>query len=415
MEIRTIPVSLIKLHPENPRISLTQADEEYRQIDKSISTFGLVQPLIWNEKSQLLISGEQRLAVLVAKGTKEVPVVVVNLDDVQSKKLMVAMNKVGGKWNYEKLGVMLEDLLKFPDIDLDSIGFTLPEASKIIDDATRIEEDDFVPAATNDKEVITQPNELICLGEHRILCADSTKIESLELLMGGLKAQMGYTDPPYRIDYDSQDRPVDSGGPKKWDPIIGDNLTVEAYEIMLRSVFANMGKFLDEGANCYAWNSCQQFYFMYRVLTELDYHVSSVITWVKDSFSLSFAPYNWQSEHCLYFWKKGNGPHKWYGGNNQSNCWYASRDGSKNLAHPTQKPTSLAAKAIKNSSKRSDIILDLFAGVGGTLIAAQQLGRRCFAVEISPSYVDALVRRYGFFVGKENLTPEIRARYFKEA
>lgn len=128
---------------------------------------------------------------------------------------------------------------------------------------------------------------------------------------------------------------------------------------------------------------------------------------------MGFAPYHWQTEHCLYFWKKDNGAHKWYGGTTQSNLWYASRDAGNMLVHPTQKPVSLAARAIKNSSKRGDIVLDLFAGSGSTIIAAEQLERRCYAVELSPVYCDAIARRYIAFVGEDNVSSVLREKFIR--
>jgi DNA modification methylase len=175
-----------------------------------------------------------------------------------------------------------------------------------------------------------------------------------------------------------------------------------------------MGHFFDKGASAYIWNGHRQFYFMHQVLTGLDYHVSSVITWAKDSFAISFAPYNWQTEHCLFFWKKNNGPHNWYGDGKQNNLWYANRDCINNLLHPTQKPVSLAVKAIKNSSKRGDIVLDMFLGSGSTLIASETLNRRTFGIEVNPKYCDAIVRRYIAFVGKEKVSDDILKMYCKE-
>ena len=232
--------------------------------------------------------------------------------------------------------------------------------------------------------------------------------------MGDEKAQLVYTDPPYGVAYDSTARPTGKNG-KKWDKITSDDLPQEQYEEWLRGIFANMGHFFDKGTTAYVWNGHKQFYFMHNVLTESDYHVSSVITWAKETFAMGFAPYHWQTEHCLYFWKKNNGAHRWYGAKNQSNLWYASRDAANKLLHPTQKPVALAAKAIKNSSERGDIVLDLFAGSGSTIIGAEQLGRRCYAVELDPKYCDAIVKRYISYARKGNVSAELAQKYLKEA
>ncbi|MCX5656715.1 MAG: site-specific DNA-methyltransferase, partial [Candidatus Omnitrophica bacterium] len=228
------------------------------------------------------------------------------------------------------------------------------------------------------------------------------------------KLQLLYPDVPYAVAYDNKSRPLRNDTKKQWGMIANDDLSQADYERFLKQSFVNMIEFFDKSATGYVWNGYRQFYFMHQVLTELDCHVSSLITWAKETFAPSFSPYHWQTENCLYFWKNNNGAHKWHGNRKQSNLWYASRDDARRLEHPTQKPVSLATRAIKNSSKKGDIVADFFAGSGSTLVAAEKLGRKSYCIDISPAFCDSIVYRFARLVGMDKLSGEIRAKYFKE-
>jgi len=150
------------------------------------------------------------------------------------------------------------------------------------------------------------------------------------------------------------------------------------------------------------------------ILTGLGFHVSCVITWAKERFAIGFGDYNQQTEFCLYGWKEDNGSHAWFGPNNESTLWEVHRDLTRDYIHPTQKPIALAQRAMKNSSKRGDLVVDTFLGSGSTLIAAESLERRCFGMEIDPRYCDAIIRRYVSFVGKDKVPKELVEKYIKE-
>jgi DNA modification methylase len=415
MEVKRIPVSQINPSPYNPRVDLQPEDPEYQKLKQSINTFGYVDPIIWNRRTGNLVGGHQRFKIFLEQGVKEVKVSVVDLPIEEESFLNLALNKVQGRWDEDKLAEVLEDLSTLPDFDFTLSGFDLPEISQIIDEHIRPKEEyfDFNAEVESISIPITKPGDLINLGKHRLLCGDSGKVADLELLVKSSKINLSYTDVPYNVNYDSESRPTKKNK-KKWQKIESDNLKQQDYEEWLKNIFINMGKVLAEGASCYVWNGHRQFYFMHQVLIKLGYHISSVITWAKDNFAMSFSDYNWQTEHCIYFWKDNNGKHNWYGDGKQSNLWYASRDPANLLLHPTQKPVSLAMKAIKNSSRRGDIVLDMFAGSGSTLIAAEEMNRKCYLIEKSPAYCDAIVKRYISFVGKENISGKIRKKYIKE-
>jgi len=195
--------------------------------------------------------------------------------------------------------------------------------------------------------------------------------------------------------------------------IYADNLNQEEYEKFLNKVFVNMDKYLMPGCSFYVWNGHNQFAPMHRMLKVMNYHIGCVITWAKPNFAISYGDYHQQTEFCLYGWKQG-GKHRWYGGVNESSLWQVKRDPTSQYLHPTQKPVELALRAIRNSSERGDIVLDLFLGSGSTLIASEILGRRCFGLEIDPRYCDAIIKRYTNFVGIENVSKELAQKYLLE-
>ncbi len=417
MEIRKISVSQINPAPYNPRIDLTPEDPEYQRLEKSIATFGYVEPLVWNERTGTLVSGHQRLKVLIEKGIQEIEVSVVDLPIKEEKALNLVLNKVRGDWDQDKLAVLLEELQKTPDFEIGLTGFDLPEISQILDGFHEQAEDDNFDLEKTLSEIaepVTKTGDLIKLGPHRILCGDSSNPDHLKKLLADSQVNLLQTDPPYNVDYYGGNRPNASSRPAKhklWDRIYSDNMSQEQYEEWLKVILTNTTPYLAIGAPIYIWNGHRQFGPMHQMLKELGFHVSCVITWAKESFSLGFGDYNQRTEFCLYGWKADNGAHVWYGPNNESTLWEIHRDLTKGYKHPTQKPIAIAQRAIRNSSKRGDVVLDLFLGSGSTLIAAESMERCCFGIEIDPRYCDAIVRRYIAFVGIDKVDSKIVAKY----
>jgi len=419
MRIETIEIDKINPAVYNPRNDLQPGDHDYDNLKKSIDTFGLVEPLVWNKPTGNLVGGHQRLKVLIAAGFKEVEVSIVDLDLENEKALNLALNKIQGSWDNEKLATLIEELSKIPDFDIGLTGFDLPEVSEILDRAEEAKEDEFDlgKELENKGKAVTQKGELIALGQHRLLCGDSSNPEDVKKLIGGAKIDLVFSDPPYNVNYYGGNRPIPNVRPKKsrdWERIYNDNLNQAEYEEWLKSILKNVIPYLTPGAAYYLWNGHAQFGPMHSMLTELEFHVSCVITWAKESFAIGYGDYNQQTEFCLYGWKENNGAHHWYGPTNESTLWQVKRDHTASYNHPTQKPIALAHRAIKNSSKRGDIVLDMFLGSGTTLIAAEGLHRTCFGIEIDPHYCDAIVRRYVTLVGKENVSEELRTKYQKE-
>jgi DNA modification methylase len=416
MKIQKVRINQINPAAYNPRLDLKPGDPEYEKLKRSISTFGYVEPLVWNSKTGNLVGGHQRLKILLEQGVKEVEVSVVDLDPEKEKALNLALNKIRGDWDNEKLGELLDELGKSPDFDVTLTGFDIPEISEILDQLEEAKEDafDFDGEVKKIKNPKTKTGDIIELGDHRILCGDASKSSDLAKLLGSEKVGLIHTDPPYNVDYYGGARPHDKARPKdskQWDRIYCDNMSQEDYEKWLKTIITNASKYLTPGAAVYIWNGHRQFGPMYDMLTELNFHIGCVITWAKERFAIGYGDYNQQTEFCLYGWKEKSGAHKWYGPNNESTLWEIKRDPTAEYIHPTQKPVAIAHRAIRNSSKRGDIILDMFLGSGTTLIAAESLKRRCFGTEIDPAYCDGIVKRYIEYAGKAKVSSEVLDKY----
>ncbi|MCX5680304.1 MAG: DNA modification methylase [Candidatus Omnitrophica bacterium] len=414
MKIQKVKIDQINPAAYNPRLDLKPGDPDYEKLKKSIEKFGYVEPLVWNSRTGNLVGGHQRLKILVGQGAKEVEVSVVDFDLKEEKALNLALNKIRGDWDIEKLGELLDELGKTPDFDVTLSGFDIPEISEILDQLEEAKEDDFdfESALKDEEKATTKPGDIIELGEHRILCGDASKPDDLAKLLGSEMVGLIHTDPPYNVDYYGGARPHAKARPKsskQWQRIYNDNMSQEDYEKWLKTIINNSSKYLASGAAIYIWNGSRQFGPMYDMLTELNFHIGCVITWAKERFAIGYGDYNQQTEFCIYGWKEKAGAHKWYGPNNESTLWEIKRD--PNYIHPTQKPVALAHRAIRNSSKRGDIVLDLFLGSGTTLIAADSLKRRCFGTEISRAYCDGIVKRYVGFAGKDKVFKEVLVKY----
>ena len=415
MNLKQIPVSRINPAPYNPRKDLKPDDPEYQQLVKSIDEFGCVEPLVWNKKTGNLVGGHQRFKVLLAQGVKQIHVSVVDLPLAKEKALNVALNKISGDWDQDKLAELLGELIELPDFDVSLTGFDLPAVEQLIaslDEEGDEEQFDLETELERNGPTITTPGELIELGlhgDHRLLCGDVTKPADVAKLMENHRAGMCQSDPPYGVKYDSANRPSAKGA-KHSKAIVNDDLTPKRYRAWFTKVTAAINEALVPGAPFYIWNSHRNFGLMHDLLTDGGFKVSSVITWAKESFALGFGDYNEQTEFCIYGWRAG-ARHRWYGPKSESTLWQVNRDRTQTYRHPTQKALELAERAIRNSSRRGDIVFDPFLGSGTTLIGAARLGRRCFGMEIESRYCDVIVRRYISLVGEKAVPPKLARRY----
>ncbi len=422
MEIEKMKISRIHRADYNPRVELKPDDPVYEKLKSSIKTFGFCEPLVFNSRTGQLVGGHQRLTVLKDLGYTEAEVVVVDLPLEQEKAFNIALNKIQGGWDEHKLALLLDELTEAPEFDVELTGFETDEISDILDralnaDSPQAKEEDFDVEEALDREnpAVTQPGDLIVLGEHRLLCGDSGKPSALRKLIRNRKVHLLFTDPPYNVDYHGGNRPQPDKARQKqsqqWQRIHCDNLTQDQYIKWLGKVLRNVRTFLAAGAPVYIWNGHRQFGPMHELLGAIGIKVSCVITWAKESFAIGYGDYNQQTEFCFYGWLENNGAHKWYGPTNESTLWQIHRDPTREYRHPTQKALELAERAIHNSSLRGQIVLDTFLGSGTTLIAAQRLSRKCFGIEIDPHYCDVIVRRWFTFVGADNAPQNLVDKY----
>ena len=390
MNIQKIKIENLKPAEYNPRKDLKPEDEEYQKIKKSITEFGYVAPVIVNS-NMTVIGGHQRLKVLKELGYTEVECVVVDLDQKKEKALNIALNKISGDWDNDKLEELLGEL-KQTDIDMDITGFSLDEVDEILKDITGSKEDDFdVDQALDEiEEPISKRGNVWILGKNRLMCGDSTQKEDVIHLMNSQEADMLLTDPPYNVDYE--------GKTSEALKIENDNMSeTEFYNFLLDS-FKNMFDSIKYGGSAYVFHADTEGLNFRNAFKSCGFKLAQCLVWVKNTFVMGRQDYQWRHEPILYGWKPGAG-HYFVDNRKQSTVLEFDKP-SRNAEHPTMKPVDLLVYLIKNSSKENDLILDLFGGSGSTLIAAEQTQRRCYTMELDPKYCDVIIKRW------ENLTRE---------
>ena len=382
MQIETKKISELNPALYNPRKDLQPGDKEYEKLKKSIEEFGYVEPVIWNKQTGNIVGGHQRLKILKAYGFNEVECVVVDMSEAKEKAINIALNKITGEWDLEKLENVFEDL-RLVDFDLNLTGFDDKELNKFMKDTS--EEDDFDIEEELKEPTFSQLGDLWVLGKHRIICGDSTNPDIYHRLMDGQKANLLLTDPPYFVAYKN------SSGSIKNDALNDQ----EAYKFLMNAFGCFLENLADDAA-CYVFYSSSKSRVFYDAFEDAGFYVSCGLIWRKPQLVLSRTDYQQNFEPIIYGWKK-QGKHNWYGDRKQTMCFDFDRikDSKKEGGgHPTSKPVPLMAHLIKQSTLENCIVLDGFHGSGSTMIACEQLNRRCFAVELDEKFVDVQVKRY---------------------
>lgn len=396
MDIQKIPIEKLNPARYNPRKDLKPGDPEYEKLKKSIETFGYVEPVIWNKRTGNICGGHQRFKILKQQGVKEIDCVIVDVSTEEEKALNVALNKVSGEWNIPKLTELLEELDKSL-FDVSLTGFDAAEIedlfSKVHDKEIKEDNFDADKALEEINEPITKTGDVWLLGKHRLMCGDSTKLSDIEKLMDGKKANLCVTDPPYNVNY--------SAGKENERVIKNDNMEDNKFHDFLLASFKNAFEALDDGAGAYIFHSDTEGLNFRKAFKEAGFHLANVCVWVKQSLVLGRSDYQWQHEPVLYGWKS-TGKHRWYSDRKQTTVWNFDRP-TKSPDHPTMKPVPLMAYAIQNSSMTNCIVLEPFAGSGSTLLACEQTGRVCNAMELDEKYCDVIVKRYIEAVGVEGV------------
>lgn len=366
----------------NPRKDLKPGDAEYEKLKRSIEQFGYVEPVIWNQTTGRVVGGHQRLKVLMDMGMTEVDCVVVEMDEDKEKALNIALNKISGDWDKDKLALLIADL-QGADFDVSLTGFEPAEIDDLFKDTLKdgVKDDDFDVGAELEKPTMTKPGDIWTLGRHRLICGDSTKAETYDLLMGSTKANLVITDPPYNVNYEG------SAGKIK-----NDNMEDDAFYNFLLDAYTQMHSAMADDASIYVFHADTEGLNFRRAFADAGFYLSGCCIWKKQSLVLGRSPYQWQHEPCLYGWKK-NGKHQWYTGRKETTIWEFDKP-KKNGDHPTMKPIPLLAYPIMNSSMSNSVVLDPFGGSGSTLIACEQTDRICYTVELDEKFCDVIVKRY---------------------
>ena len=366
----------------NPRKDLKPGDAEYEKLKRSIEQFGYVEPVIWNKTTGRVVGGHQRLKVLLDMGMTEVDCVVVELDAEKEKALNIALNKISGEWDKDKLALLIADL-QGADFDVSLTGFEPEEIDALFKDSVKdgIKDDDFDVEAELQKPPVTKSGDLWTLGRHRLVCGDSTKAETFALLMDDKRANLVVTDPPYNVNYE--------GAAGK---IKNDNMAGDVFYTFLFEAFSCMAEVMADDASIYVFHADTEGLNFRKAFADAGFYLSGTCIWKKQSLVLGRSPYQWQHEPILFGWKK-KGKHLWYTGRKESTIWEFDKP-RKNGDHPTMKPVPLLAYPILNSSMSNAIILDPFGGSGSTLIACEQTERVCHTIELDEKFCDVIVKRY---------------------
>lgn len=398
------------------RNARTHSDAQVSQLAASIKEFGFNNPVAIDADGMILC-GHGRVMAAQKLGLTEVPTVCLShLSSTQKKAYILADNKLAlnAGWDNDMLKVELEDL-KFSNFDLDLVGFSTEELDEIMnqDEEPEVEDDDYTVAVPQEPKA--KLGEIYILGKHRLMCGDSTSIQDVEKLMGDQKANLLLTDPPYNVDYE--------GGTDKKLKIKNDNMEDQAFRQFLIDVYKAADHVMKPGAPFYIWHADSEGANFRGAAKDMGWQIRECLIWVKNSLVLGRQDYQWRHEPCLYGWKAG-AAHYFTDSRAEStviedqvNVDKLSKDELKTLCkklldpgiettvirekkpsindvHPTMKPVKLFGRLVKNSSKRNDIVLDLFGGSGTTIVACEQLNRRAYLMELDPAYVDVIIDRY---------------------
>lgn len=378
-EMQLVPIGKLVPYVNNAR---THSPEQINKLRSSLREFGFINPVII-DRDFGVIAGHGRILAAKEEGIAEVPCVFADhLTEAQKKAYIIADNRMAldAGWDEELLRVEIE-ALQAETFDLSLTGFDEKELSDLFKDDADVQEDDFDVDAELEKPTVTKSGDVWTLGRHRLVCGDSTKMETFDTLMQGRKANLVVTDPPYNVNYEG------TAGKIK-----NDNLVDEKFYQFLFDAFSNIEKVMADDASIYVFHADTEGLNFRKAFSDAGFYLSGCCIWKKPSLVLGRSPYQWQHEPCLYGWKR-SGKHQWYSDRKQTTIWEFEKT-KKNTDHPTMKPISLLAYPIQNSSMSNTLILDPFGGSGSTLIACEQTDRSCYTIELDEKYCDVIVKRY---------------------
>lgn len=394
-----VPIATLKSAAYNPR---RISGREMDSLKRSLKKFGAVDPAVVNADGTI-IGGHQRVSAATKLGWDSFPVVRVDLDEQSARLLNLALNRISGEWDETKLSDLLRDL-DGDDADLALSGFTGAELGELLEEQSREGEDTVPPDAP---EVPTaKVGDLYVLGKHRLLCGDSTSGSDMGRLLDGESASLLFTDPPYGMSYKSASHDV----------IVGDDLRGDDLRQMVTEALSLAWSSCATGAAAYVWCTWRTYPEFVDALSMAGMNPTACIVWDKGRIGPGAMNYRPQHEFCLYCKPLEHNDHdlciycrgdEWSGPKGESDVWSLSRD--HGYKHPTQKPTALAERAMKATLRKGDIVLDCFGGSGSTMIAAENLGRRAFVMELDPKYVDVIVKRWEIHTGERAELASLKA------
>lgn len=396
--LETRKIKDLKDHPKNPR-RLSKHDAEH--LEKSIEKFGLIDKPIITKDGQI-IGGHQRKRILKKLALKEVECWVPDkdLNEKEIEELNIRLNRNTGEWDFDILANEWdqEELLDW--------GFSAEELlGASVEEILGEEEESEVLEPCKDEDAITKLGDIYELNEHRIICGDSTLPDVVDKVLNGNEPILMVTDPPYGVEYDPDWRGKSGRAQKASGKVQNDDKVNWA-----------LAWHLFRGSVAYVWCASWFLSEVEKSLIDAEFEMKSLIIWVKQHFALSRGDYHWQHEPCWYAVKKGH-PHNWQGARDQSTVWEianlncfgkSKENGEDRTAHSTQKPVECMARPIRNNTAKGEGVYDPFLGSGTTLIAAEQLGRVCYGIELSPAYVDIIVGRWVKFMQKNGKPYKIK-------
>ncbi len=383
----------------NPRIDVRTNKSLYEKLEKSIDEFGYVSPVIYNKQTGNVVGGNQRLAILEDKGITEIDVVEIDISLNKEKSLNVALNKISGDWDNDKLATLLNDIK--PD-DLDVLtGFDTDEIDTLLIDAGLIEpseeKTDLDKLIEGESKYDVQRGDIYQLGSHRVMCGDCTDTGDVQSLLNDNKAGLLLTDPPYNVDYSSKNQFLNQHdeGNRIQIPIIKDSMNEQAYQDFITKWMEAALNIITDYNSIYIFGNSDSLFPYYNINA---LKLSCMLVWKKNNIVIGRMDYKCQHEFILYGWKTH---HKWYGPNNASTVIEFNKPLSSKL-HPTMKPVPLLTRLIYNSSKKDDNVYDPFGGSGSTLIACEQTKRNCYTIEIDPHYCSVIIERWEKYTGDKH-------------
>ena len=380
-EMERVPVDRLIPYINNAR---THSPEQIKKLRASLREFGFVNPVIIDREYNV-IAGHGRIMAAKEEGITEVPCVYVDhLTEAQRKAYILADNRMAldAGWDEEMLRVEI-DALKEVDFDPMLAGFDEKElAALYADEGNGAEDDDFDLSAALEKASFVEPGDVWTVGRHRLMCGDATRPEDVQTLMGGERANLIVTDPPYGVSFKSASGLT----------IQNDGIKNEEFYAFLLSAFRNMVDVLEKGGAAYVFHADTEGLNFRRAFVDAGFHLAGCCIWAKDTLVLGRSDYQWQHEPVLYGFLQ-NGKHPWYSDRKQTTIWNFAKP-KRNANHPTSKPLDLLAYPICNSTQENAIVIDTFGGSGSTMMACEKTNRICRMMELDPKYASVILRRY---------------------